>query len=195
MQTRTRLCSTQFCYPTRETCSQQWRKKGASYLHYGLAKNTLPRPRQEHAQLSCTVNHANPVTTSTETVTSPTGQYIPGRFLLRREIVLASTYYTLTEPRKSYLCQHGRFEFCGVGVSPSIRIIKVLGKKGSQYTILFLPKPSHVALMQNRNIWPYGEQGTTWKFYLPFTAMQRNAPNEAVSVLVNRTIVSRVFDA
>ena len=30
MRTPTRLCPTRSCYPTRETCSQQWRKKGAS---------------------------------------------------------------------------------------------------------------------------------------------------------------------
>ena len=80
-----------------------------------------------------------PVTTSTETVTSSTGKCILHRFLLRREIGSVSTHYTLATPGEGDVGQHGRFYFRGVGSSVSIRIIGVLGTKGSQFTNFLLP--------------------------------------------------------
>ena len=71
-----------------------------------------------------------PVTTSTETVTSSTGQCIPHRFLLRREIGSVSTHYTLATPEEGDVGQHGRLFFRGVIVSISIRILASSARKG-----------------------------------------------------------------
>ena len=79
------------------------------------------------------MNHDMPVTTPTEqTVPLSTGNYIPYRFLLKREIGSVSTHYTLTSAREGDVRQHRCFRFSGVGMSVSSRIIGVLGTKGSQ---------------------------------------------------------------